>query len=117
MPGRIDQRTSAGCHQLIRDGATLLTTVDDIFSDLTYLDGLRPAPVPAKGDAASTAPDLAGDEKTVLTQFRGGAILTPEVLAARTGLLPQELSVTLMMLELKRLIAKLTLTGSYELLT
>ena len=26
MPGRIDQNTSAGCHQLIRDGATLLTS-------------------------------------------------------------------------------------------
>ena len=25
VPGRIDQNTSAGCHQLIRDGATLLT--------------------------------------------------------------------------------------------
>ena len=26
VPGRIDQATSAGCHQLIRDGATLLIT-------------------------------------------------------------------------------------------
>src|SRR6185312_1117678 len=31
VPGRIDQPTSAGCHQLIRDGATLLTSVDDIL--------------------------------------------------------------------------------------
>jgi DNA processing protein len=30
VPGRIDQSTSAGCHQLIRDGATLMTGVDDL---------------------------------------------------------------------------------------
>src|ERR1017187_8746642 len=45
VPGRIDQNSSAGCHQLIRDGATLLTGVDDILSELNYLDGLRPAPI------------------------------------------------------------------------
>ncbi|MFZ9683462.1 MAG: DNA-processing protein DprA, partial [Cephaloticoccus sp.] len=44
VPGRIDQASSAGCHQLIRDGATLLTSVDDILGELSYLDGLRPSP-------------------------------------------------------------------------
>src|SRR5476651_1670863 len=48
VPGRIDQSTSAGCHQLIRDGATLLTGVEDILSELNYLDGLRPAAIPGK---------------------------------------------------------------------
>ena len=27
VPGRIDQNTSAGCHQLIRDGATLMASL------------------------------------------------------------------------------------------
>ena len=49
VPGRIDQNTSAGCHQLIRDGATLLTGVDDVLSELSYLDGFRPAPIPETG--------------------------------------------------------------------
>ena len=42
VPGRIDQPTSHGCHQLIRDGATLFTGIDDILNELNYLDGLRP---------------------------------------------------------------------------
>jgi DNA processing protein len=38
VPGRIDQPSSAGCLALIKDGATMLTCVDDIFADLPYLD-------------------------------------------------------------------------------
>src|SRR5882672_2258452 len=49
VPGRIDQATSAGCHQLIRDGATLLTGVDDILNELNYLDGLRPKAIATEG--------------------------------------------------------------------
>src|SRR5688572_25454347 len=48
VPGRIDQNTSAGCHQLIRDGATLLTSVDDLLGELNYLDGMRPQPISGK---------------------------------------------------------------------
>jgi DNA processing protein len=47
VPGRIDQPSSRGCHQLIRDGATLFTGIDDLLAEMNYLDGLRPAPVPA----------------------------------------------------------------------
>lgn len=46
VPGRIDQPTSAGCHQLIRDGAVLLTSVDDVVDELGYLRGLRPGRIP-----------------------------------------------------------------------
>lgn len=34
VPGRVDQRTSQGCHQLIRDGAKLVETVDDVLEEL-----------------------------------------------------------------------------------
>jgi DNA processing protein len=45
VPGRIDQSTSAGPNQLIRDGAALLTRVEDVLQELQYLGGLRPAPI------------------------------------------------------------------------
>jgi len=45
VPGRIDQSSSSGCNQLIRDGAVLLTRVDDLLQELQYLGGLRPAPL------------------------------------------------------------------------
>jgi DNA processing protein len=37
VPGRIDQPSSSGCLSLIRDGATMLTCVEDVFEDLPYL--------------------------------------------------------------------------------
>jgi DNA processing protein len=115
VPGRIDQPTSAGCHQLIRDGATLLTSVDDLLSELNYLDGLRPSPIAQKsGEAAAGVPaNLTPDETRVFECFRGGAILSPDALSAQTGLPSSALSSTLMMLELKRLIAKRA-DGTFE---
>jgi DNA processing protein len=115
VPGRIDQPTSAGCHQLIRDGATLLTSVDDILSELSYLDGLRPSAIGAKpSEAAAGRPaNLTAEEAKVYECFRGGAILSPDALTAQTALPAAELSATLMMLELKRLIAKRA-DGTFE---
>ncbi len=34
VPGPIDSRTSRGCHQLIRDGARLVESVDDVLDEL-----------------------------------------------------------------------------------
>lgn len=114
VPGRIDQATSAGCHQLIRDGATLLTSVDDLLGELNYLDGLRPSPIAEKpGTPANTPANLTSDEAKVFACFAGGAILTPDALAEQTGLAAASLSAVLMMLELKRAVAK-RVDGSFE---
>lgn len=115
VPGRIDQPTSAGCHQLIRDGATLLTSVDDLLAELSYLDGLRPQAISEKAaDVAAGRPaNLTAEEARAYECFRGGAILSPDAIAAQTGLTAAQLSATLMMLELKRLVAKRA-DGSFE---
>jgi DNA processing protein len=115
VPGRIDQNTSAGCHQLIRDGATLMTSVDDLLSELNYLDGLRPQPIAEKPAevAAGRPANLTADEARVFDCFRGGAILSSDALSGQTGLPAGQLSSTLMMLELKRLIAKRA-DGAFE---
>ncbi len=114
VPGRIDQSSSAGCHQLIRDGATLLTSIEDVLSELNYLAGLRPPPIPDKpGGGVPAGRDLAGDEAVVWECLRGGAQLTPDALAAQTGLPAARLSPTLMLLELKRLVVKRA-DGTFE---
>lgn len=114
VPGRIDQPSSAGCHQLIRDGATLFTSLDDLLGELNYLDGLRPAPIPAKTGASGAEGAEAGEpgvplddsERRVLAALRGGAMLSPDELGALTQRSAAEVSATLMMLELKRLVVK-----------
>jgi DNA processing protein len=114
VPGRIDQPSSSGCHQLIRDGATLLTCVDDLLSELNYLDGLRPAPISEKpGTPEGTPANLTVDEARVFACFAGGAQLTPNALAELTGLAAAPLSAVLLILELKRAIAK-RVDGAFE---
>ena len=114
VPGRIDQPSSRGCHQLIRDGATLLTSVDDILAELNYLDGLRPAPVPARADeGVSLAAGLGEAEQRVLECFRGGSVLNIDALVDLTQMPAHELGATLMLLELKRLVVKRT-DGAFE---
>jgi len=123
VPGRIDQPSSAGCHQLIRDGATLLTSVDDILSELNYLEGFGPAGVAAIPENASRTgvtsgqmaqANLTDDERRVVSAFAGGAILSVDALVAVTGLAAHQLSSLLMMLELKRVMAKRS-DGCFEL--
>jgi DNA processing protein len=98
VPGRIDQSTSGGSNQLIKDGATLLTKVEDILQELQYLGGLRPAPLPG---APGRQPhgDLGGNEARVLYHLRGGHSQTPEQLTAQTGLPPEAISAALALLE------------------
>ena len=118
VPGRIDQPTSAGCHQLIRDGATLLTSVDDVLSELNYLDGLRPQPIAEPsatrlGGSKSAPTHLTPDEAAVWACFAGGEIVSSDAVVGRTGLSSPQVSAALMMLELKRLVGKRS-DGAFE---
>lgn len=115
VPGRIDQATSAGCHQLIRDGATLLSRVEDVLTELDYLAGFQPGPVAAKpAEAAAGRPDnLTDDEAAALQLFAGGNLLTIDALAGLARRTPAQVSATLMMLELRRLVRKRA-DGTFE---
>lgn len=113
VPGRIDQPSSRGCHQLIRDGAALLTGVDDILAELNYLDGMRPVPAPAADGGGASLQGLNETEQRVLECFRGGSILNIDALAGLTQMPAHELGATLMLLELKKLVAKRA-DGAFE---
>ena len=117
VPGRIDQPSSAGCHQLIRDGATLFTGIDDLLSELNYLKGFAPGKIPDAPDAPSVLEQLteglSDDEKRVAACFRGGAMLGIDEIAAHTGLGAPQVAAALMMLELKKLVSKRA-DGTFE---
>lgn len=114
VPGRIDQATSRGCHQLIRDGAILCSSVEDIFDELGGLSGLRPAQGESGSAGAGRVIELTDDERTAFECFKGGALLTLDELAAQTGLALEVLSPALMVLELKRLLVR-RMDGAFEL--
>lgn len=121
VPGRIDQPTSAGCHQLIRDGAVLLTSIDDLINELAY-GGAKQAELSLDdGQSLSLSDDqredklkdLNDDERAVLGALLDGDVLTRDALADKTGLPVASVSATLLMLELKRRVGKRA-DGAYE---
>tara|TARA_R100000027_G_scaffold67749_1_gene68503 strand:+ start:26929 stop:28065 length:1137 start_codon:yes stop_codon:yes gene_type:complete len=115
IPGRIDQATSAGCHQLIRDGATLVTSAADI------LDELRLEELPLGDTSSSAEPrsptDVSGlteNETVILKSLEGGEILHSDQIARQTDLPSSTVSSTLLLLELRRRIRKHS-DGRFEL--
>lgn len=52
VPGRIDSSTSQGCNQLIREGAILLSSVDDLIEELAYGGANRSGPATAPEEVA-----------------------------------------------------------------
>ncbi len=105
IPGRIDQASSAGCLQLIRDGAIMVTSVDDILEELRYR---RPQEVKPDDltEAQPAALELSDAEQSLMNCFNGGEILAPDIIADQLGKPFAEVAAILMGLELKRLVAK-----------
>lgn len=108
VPGRIDQASSVGCHQLIRDGAIMVTSVDDILEELRYQRTQFPGEESQLnlGGEDTAQLQVSEAEQVVLDCFAGGEFGLLDDIAERLGKPIAELSGILMSLELKRLIVK-----------
>lgn len=110
VPGRIDQSSSAGCHQLIREGAIMVTSVDDILQELRYVRTSSPRhsrePELDLGTRTLIPVALSDMEQQVLNCLSGGELSSPDTLAECLQRPIAEISAVLMGLELKRLIVK-----------
>lgn len=110
IPGSINNPLARGCHQLIRDGAKLVESADEIVSELAALaaslgERLR-ARIDADGTAASPQVALAGPapRDAQYQQLLRALEHDPQpldVLAARTGIAVASLSSMLLVLELE----------------
>ncbi len=98
IPGSIHSPQSKGCHWLIKQGAKLVESADDIIEEL----GLQPLPGEA-GEDADTA-DLSGDP---LLSLLGHAPASLDSLSLRSGRTAQELAVDLTRLEVDGRIERL----------
>jgi DNA processing protein len=103
VPGSIHAPLSRGCHQLIKEGAKLTETPEDIFEEL----GIAPAPPSAPSEPASAAASSSGlDPRHVdacaarVLDALGHAPATLEILAARTDMPGAALQGKLLELEL-----------------
>ena len=114
VPGRIDSQNSRGCHQLIRDGATLVRSVDDVLEQL----GPLTCPVPREtdsGEARQTIKHpaelkLSDQESAILQAIRSEPTGFDEIMQ-QTGLPASRLLSTISVLEVRRLIRRLSSTS------
>ena len=108
VPGRIDQASSAGCHQLIRDGATMITSVDQVLEELRYRS-TEQLEVPLE----PAAPELDVRETQLCKLFGGGEAFSPDQIASHLEWPYPEVAALLMGLEIKRVVSKRS-DGTYE---
>lgn len=102
IPGSIHSTQARGCHALIRQGAKLVESAQDVLEELlpdTHPDG------PAHGTSGSDTP--ASDGENDVLQALGFLPLGLDALLARTGLDTATLQVRLMELELQGLLARM----------
>jgi DNA processing protein len=110
VPGPIDCRMSRGCHQLIRDGAKLVSSVDDILEEF---GPLFETATTADGRAVKSAAEMQlGDiERQVLDAcdaLAGNAAKPVSIddLVDSSGLAASQVLATLGVLEMRRLIRR-----------
>jgi DNA processing protein len=132
LPGRVDSPTSAGPHKLIRDGATLVTCLEDILEGLgplpqeahevslfdpvesakPQLDQARNRPLDQARDRQAAEPTrnvpdatLTDRQRVVLAQLDGQPVHI-DTLIERTGLAANEVLQDLTLLSLKGVVKR-----------
>lgn len=98
VPGPISSRNSAGCHRLIKEGAHLFDSIDDLVAELAPFIESNP---PMKTvDSGSEQACLSEEESAVLSFFKGEPLFLDELINY-SGLPPQKAASLILSLELK----------------
>jgi len=105
VPGPVDSRSSRGPHALIRDGAKLVESVQDVVEEL------GPLGIDVPTDAEETIDDpraltLKGNEREIFNAV-GNRPATIDAIVEATGLPVPAVSSTLMVLEIRGLVRQL----------
>lgn len=101
LPGSIHSPLARGCHALLRQGAKLVETTQDIVDELGAGGGGAAAAPAAAAVAAASGPD------DPLLDALGDDPVTLDALQARTGWPAAQLSARLLELELEQRVARL----------
>jgi len=105
VPGRIDSPRSKGCHALIKNGAKLCESVEDILGEFEYL-----FPPPSSSEQPGDSPPATmpvSEEEALLWRLLEGNECHMDDLIRGSGWPAEKVSVLLMAMELKSLVKRL----------
>ncbi len=102
IPGSIHSPLSRGCHQLLRQGAKLVETAEDILEELAPLAQFT---MMEMAQIESNSPKLLSTDQRQLLQHMGFDPVTVDSLVERSGLTSDNISSMLLQMELAGAIA------------
>ena len=109
VPGRIDDRSSRGCHRLIRDGAKLVQSPEDVLEELGPL--FRPTPREDGQVVHHPAELLLNEMEQQVLAAIGGEATSIDAIVAATRLAVSQVLSTISVLEMRRVIRRLSGTN------
>ncbi len=104
IPGSIHNPLARGCHHLIRQGAKLVETAQDVIDELGALAGAC-LQATAGPDTDSDQPPELDQEYSQLLDYMGFDATSVDILVEKAGLTPAEVSSMLLQLEMCGFIA------------
>ncbi|MBI5773625.1 MAG: DNA-protecting protein DprA [Verrucomicrobia bacterium] len=107
VPGRIDSPRSKGCHDLIKKGAKLCEGAEDILSEFEYLFPASNRPPPPGDTGVLPALELSENEQKIFDTLKVEDETSIDEIIRHSGLPSSTVSVTLLSLEMKRLVKQL----------
>jgi DNA processing protein len=102
IPGSIHNPLSRGCHELIKSGAKLVETADDILGELNFL-AFFSNDFRTSGGSSAQMPHTSGMDKDhkILLDALGFDPVDLDTLVVRTGFKPEAVSSMMLILELE----------------
>ena len=109
VPGQIDSRMSQGCHQLLKDGAKLVQSIDDVLEELGPL--ATPTQIDSETEIRHPAElKLSDQESQVLNAIKADATEF-DLIMEQTGLPASRVLSTISVLEMRRLVKRVSGTA------
>lgn len=104
IPGKVDSATSFGANQLIKQGAKLVDSIEDILEELNLKESPKKGSVPEKAKAAPVKIlNLSEEETAVLSCLCGKPVYVDEIIE-KSGLSSARIMALLLKLEMRGLI-------------